>query len=130
MTEFYVGCLPKAPSGIAHKMKVVVVVLFAAAITCGIGFAALQLTYSRAFFESGKERPFDGIIEAIPYPTLLSSSDATSSAFRDLLVAKGKYGADSEVATYVGKRVRLRGSLIYRGDQKMIVLSGGPIAVP
>ena len=51
MTEFYVGYLPKAPSGIARKMKVVVVVLFAAAITCAIGFAALQRTYSRSFFE-------------------------------------------------------------------------------
>jgi len=28
MTEFYVGYLPKAPFGIARKMKVVIVVLF------------------------------------------------------------------------------------------------------
>jgi hypothetical protein len=50
MTEFYVGYLPKAPSGIARKMKVVIVVLFAAATTCAIGFAALQRTYARSFF--------------------------------------------------------------------------------
>jgi hypothetical protein len=130
MTEFYVGYLPEAPSGIARKMKVVIVVLFAAATTCAIGFAALQQTYSRSFFESGKERTFDGVIEASPYPTLLSSPDAANgSPLRYLLVAKGKHGADSEVATYLGKSVRLRGALIYRDDQKMIVVSGDSIAV-
>jgi hypothetical protein len=129
VTEFYVGYLPKAPSGIARKMKVVIVVPFAAATTCAIGFAALQRTYARSFFESGKERTFDGIIEASPYPALLSSPDAAnSSPLRYLLVAKGKHGADSQVAAYVGKSVRLRGTLIYRDDQKMIVLSGGSIA--
>ena len=130
MTEFYVGYLPKAPSGIARKMKVVIVVLFAAATTCAIGFAALQRTYSRSFFESGKERTFEGVIEASPYPALLLSPEgANSSALRYLLVAKGKHSADSQVAAYVGKSVRLRGRLIYRDDQKMIVLSGGSIAV-
>lgn len=129
MTEFYVGYLPKAPSGIARKMKVVVVVLFAAVTTCAIGFAALQRTYSRSFFESGRERTFEGIIEASPYPALLSSPDgANSSALRYLLVAKGKHGAENQVAAYVGKSVRLRGMLIYRDDQKMIVLSAGSIA--
>jgi hypothetical protein len=131
MTEFYVGYLPKAPSGIARKMKVVIVVLFAAATTSAIGFAALQRTYSRSVFESGKERTFEGVIEASPYPALLSSPDgANSSALRYLLVAKGKHGADSQVAAYLGKSVRVRGMLIYRDDQKMIVLSGGSIAAP
>jgi len=130
MTEFYVGYLPKAPSGIARKMKAVIVVLFAAATTCAMRFAVLQRTYARSFFESGKERTFAGVIEASPYPTLLSSPEAAnSSAVRYLLVAKGKHGADSQVAAYVGKSVRLRGTLIYRDDQKMIVVSGGSIAV-
>jgi hypothetical protein len=35
----------------------------------------------------------------------------------------------SQVAAYVGRSVRLRGTLIYRDDQKMIALSGGSIAV-
>ena len=130
MTGFYVGYLPKAPSGIARKMKVVVVVLFAAATTSAIGFAALQRTYSRSFFESGKERTFDGVVEASPYPTLLSSPDgANASASRYLLVANGKHGADSQLAAYIGKSVRLRGRLIYRDDQKMIALAAGSIAV-
>lgn len=129
MTEFYLGYLRKAPSGIALKMKVVIVVLFAATTTCAVAFAALQRTYSRSFFESGKERTFEGVIEASPYPTLLSLPDvANPSGLRYLLVAKGKRGADSQVATYVGKSVRLRGTLIYRDDQKMIALSGGSIA--
>lgn len=130
MTEFYVGYLPKAPSEIARKMKVVIVVLFAAATTCAIRFAALQRTYARSFFESGKERTFNGVIEASPYPTLLSSPDAANaSASRYLLVANAKHGADSQVAAYIGKSVRLRGRLIYRDDQKMIALAAGSISV-
>jgi hypothetical protein len=50
------------------------------------------------------------------------------SGLRYLLAAKGKRGADSQVATYVGKKVRLRGTLIHRDDQKMIALSGDSIA--
>jgi hypothetical protein len=130
MTEFYVGYLPKAPSGIARKMKVVIVVLFAAATISAIGFAAVQRTYSRSFFESGKQRTFDGVIEASPYPILVSAPDSTNSdGLRYLLVADGKHGADSQVAPYVGKTVRLQGRLIYRNDQKMITLPGGSIAV-
>ena len=129
MNEFYVGYLPKVPSGIARRMTAVIVVLFAAAITCAIGFAAVQRTYSRSFFESGKERTFEGVVETNPYPTLVSPPDAAnSSTLRYFLVAKGKYGADSQVAPYVGKSVRLRGTLIYRDDLKMIVLSAGSIA--
>src|SRR5260370_35163312 len=120
MTEFYVGSLPKAPSGIARKMKVVIAVLFAAATTCAIGFAAVQRTYSRSFFESGKIRTFYGAIEANPYPTLLTSPDAAnSSGFRYLLVANGKHGADSQVPAYPGKSVRVRGRLLPREAPKM-----------
>jgi hypothetical protein len=43
--------------------------------------------------------------------------------------SEGEHGADSQVAAYLGKSVRLRGTLIYRDDQKMIVLSAGSIAV-
>src|SRR5258707_12275827 len=119
MTEFYVGSLPKAPSGIARKMKVVIVVLFAATTPCAIGFAAVQRTYSRSFFESGKIRTVYGAIEANPYPTLLTSPDAAnSSGFRYLLVSNGKHGADSQVAAYGGKRVRVRGRLIYQWSHK------------
>jgi hypothetical protein len=130
MTEFYVGYLPKAPSGIARRMKVAIVVLFAAATTCAIAFAAVQRTYSRSYFESGKKRTFDGVIEAIPYPTLVSSPDATHpDGLRYLLVADGKHGADNQVDAYVGKSVRLQGRLIYRDDQKMITLPRGSITV-
>jgi hypothetical protein len=130
MTEFYVGYLPKAPSGIARRMRVVIVALFATATSCAIGFAALQRTYSRSFFESGKQRTFDGVIETRPYPTLVSSPDATNpDGLRYLLVADGKHGADSQVAPFVGKTVRLRGRLIYRDGQKMITLPGDSIAV-
>jgi hypothetical protein len=130
MSEFYVGYLPKAPAGIAGRIKLVAVGLFSAAIICAVGFAALQRTYARSFFEFGKERTFQGVIETSPYPTLVSTPEiANGSPSRYFLVATGKHGADSQVAAYVGKLVRLRGTLIYRNDQEMIELSKASITV-
>jgi len=123
MTEFYVGYLPKH-FRIARKMR--------PSLSCYSPrrrlrhwFAALQRTYARSFFESGKKHVDGSSKQAIPDPTLITDA-ANGSALRYLLV-----GRESMVliasATYVGKSVRLRGTLIYRMT-RMIVLSAGSIA--
>jgi hypothetical protein len=131
MSEFYVGYLPKAPDGIARRIRVAVGLLFAIAVIGAITFACVQRTYAPAAFEYGKERNFEGVIEQQPFPTLVvkrpGSTDSGSSRY--LLVAEGKHGADHEVSGIDGKTVRLRGSLIYRGDQTMIELVNGSISV-
>jgi len=82
-------------------------------------------------FRVRKQRSFEGIIERKPFPTLLvkkpGSPDFGSSHY--LLVAEGKHGAGDEVSAFEGKSVRLKGTLIYRGNQTMIEVVSGSIAV-
>ena len=131
MNEFYVGYLPKAPAGISRRIRTVVIALMVIAVAGAITFASVQLTFVPAMFEYGKQRSFEGIIERKPFPTLLVKrpgySDSGSSHY--LLVGEGKHGADNEVSKVEGKAVRLMGTLIYRGNQTMIEVVKGSIAV-
>jgi hypothetical protein len=131
MNEFYVGYLSKAPAGISRLIRAVVIALMAIAVIGAFTFAYVQRTFAPAIFEYGKQRSFQGIIERKPFPKLLvkrpGSPDSGSSHY--LLVAEGKHGADDEVSEFDGKSVRLKGTLIYRGNQTMIEVVGGSIAV-
>ena len=131
MNEFYVGYVPKAPAGISRRIRAVVIALMAIAVMGAFTFACVQRTFAPAMFEYGKQRSFEGIIERRPFPTLLvkrpGSPDSGSSHY--LLVAEGKHGADDEVSEFEGKSVRLKGSLIYRGNQTMIEVVKGSILV-
>ena len=131
MNEFYVGYLPKAPAGISRRIRAVVIALLVIAVAGAFTFASVQRTFVPAMFEYGKVRSFEGIIERKPFPTLLvkrpGSADSGSSHY--LLVAEGKHGADDEVSAFEGKSVRLRGTLIYRGNQTMVEVVKGSIAV-
>src|SRR5439155_3212545 len=64
-------------------------------------------------------------------PTLLVNRPGSpnSGSSHYLLVAEGKHGADNEVSAFEGKSVRLKGTLIYRGNQTMIEVVRGSIAV-
>ncbi|MEM7394112.1 MAG: hypothetical protein AAF492_17370, partial [Verrucomicrobiota bacterium] len=77
-------------------------------------------------FEFGNARDFEGIIMAKPFPTLmLARPGEVTGPFKErvsryLLVAPGKFGADSLIEDLDGYRVKLSGTLIYRDDQTMI----------
>ena len=131
MNEFYVGYVPKAPAGISRMVRAVVIALMAIAVIGAFTFASVQRTFAPAMFEYGKHRSFEGIIERRPFPTLLvkrpGSPDSGSSHY--LLVAEGKHGTDDVVSAFEGKSVRLKGTLIYRGNQTMIEVVRGSISV-
>jgi hypothetical protein len=131
MNEFYVGYLPKAPAGIARRIKTLIVILLVLGAIAAIAFARVQKTFAPSTFEYGKERTFQGVVEISPYPTLdvPGSSGRDGKAMRYLLVAAGKHGADGQVAAFAGKTVRVRGTLIYRSNQTMIELVKDSIAV-
>jgi len=130
MNEFYVGYLPKAPAGVARRIRIAVAILIVFATALAITFAKIQRTYAPSVFEFGKERSFAGVIVNSPFPTLVVSrpGPAESGSPRYLLVAAGKHGADSQTAAYAGKAVQLRGTLIYRDRQMMIELVSGSIS--
>src|SRR5664279_3671943 len=124
MNEFYVGYLPKAPSGIASRIWWTVSLLFLVAATGPIIFAKVQRTYSPSVFEFRQERTFEGIVDVRPYPALLvprpNAARGQEPYSRYTLVADGKHGAIDQVYALVGKTVRLQGTLIYRDDQTMV----------
>ena len=124
MNEFYVGYLPKAPPGVARRIRRVISALFVAGAVVAIGFASVQRAFAPAVFEFGEIRTFEGMIELKPFPSLLMSAPRSQGTgpSRYLLVAAGKHGADEQIAAYADKTVRLRGTLIHRENQMMIEL--------
>jgi len=131
MTEFYVGYLPKAPTGIAKRIKTLIAIALVLGAVAAITFARVQMTFAPSTFEYGKEQTFEGVIETRPFPALVTtgSGGTDTEAKRYLLVATGKHGADSQVLPYAGQTVRLRGTLIHRGNQSMIELVKDSVAV-
>ena len=131
MSEFYVGYLPKAPAGIARRIKTLIAMVLVLGAVAAMVFARVQEIFAPSTFEYGKERTFEGVIETRPFPALVTTgSGATDNQTkRYLLVATGKHGADSQLQPYAGRPVRLRGTLIYRDNQSMIELVNDSIAV-
>jgi hypothetical protein len=132
MNDFYVGYLPKAPIALARFVRKVIVLLGLLAVAVAVALVTGQMPFANSAFEYGKTRTFEGIIDARPYPMLLvarpgevGSGDKHS---RYLLVAPGKHGADSLVASFDGQEVRLKGQLIYRENGTMIEIEPGSIA--
>ena len=131
MNEFYVGYLPKAPVGIARRIRTVVVLLLIFAAIAAMVFARVQSTFAPSVFEYGKVSTFEGTIETTPYPILIVAGPGSTEpkSSRYLLVAEGKHGADSQVATFTGRNVQLRGTKIYRENQMMLEVASGSISL-
>src|SRR5215467_7544634 len=131
MNEFYVGYLPKAPAGIANRIRTLIAIVLVMGAVAAITFARIQKTFAPSTFEYGKERTFEGVIETRPFPALVTSGfGATDTQTkRYFLVATGKHGADSQVQPYLGRTVRLRGTQIYRDNQSIIDLVKHSVSV-
>jgi hypothetical protein len=80
-----------------------------------------QPQFADSRFEFGVYRDYTGVIEERPYP-ILRSGDASF-----LLVARGKHGFSEAAKGWQGKSVRLRGSLIERGPDRMLEVVPGSI---
>ena len=115
--EFYVGYQPKAPPALARIVRryvigvMVVTILAAGALLIG------QTPFDDAKFDYGVYADHSGVLEAQPYPVLRT---ATGSF---LLVAPGKHGF-SEHSPGI---VRLKGSLIERGSERMLEVMPGSV---
>lgn len=128
--EFYVGYLDPAPEGLSAWLHRRVLGL----ILVGLGIALLwqggHAVLPRATFEFGDVREFEGVVLLEPTPSLLVSRPAGSDGepySRYAVVAFGKMGAQGELAPFEGRRVRLRGTLVYRGERTLIELAEGEL---
>jgi len=123
--EFYIGWEAKAAPRIGSTVRRAVVVLLALAVVLGVSLAVAQRMIGVSVFEWGKVKEFSGVLKSQPYPHLLvprpgiaTGQTAFSSYY---LVKPFKFGLNPETASrFDGKAVRLRGTLIYRGNQTMI----------
>lgn len=131
-SELYVGYQPQAPTRLARFYRRLVPVLLAAMPALGALLAASQGPFDPGVFELGRERSFSGTVREHPYPMLVvarpgATEGAEAGVSRYYLVAPGKHGASRQVAEWDGRRVRLEGSLIYRGGQTMIEVAAGSV---
>ena len=120
--ELYVGYLPQAPPGVAAWTRRVVALVFVVVAALAVVLAAAQRPFSKAVFEFGVERRFEGVMRADPHPVLEVARPGVApdsgTVSRYLLVNPFKHGA--EIGGHDGERVRLSGSLIYRDDLTML----------
>lgn len=132
MSDFYVGYLPKAPPALSHFLRKLVLGLALLAAVVALLLVTGQMPFASSIFEYGKVRGFEGTVALAPYPVLWvprpGKTGSLDSASEYLLVAPGKHGADDLMAGFAGKRVRLRGQLIYRDGQTMVEVMPGSIA--
>lgn len=113
--DFYIGWEEKAEPSFGRRARLSAILLLLAAPAVAFLLAASQSPFDDATFEFGNVRDIEGVVRLLPHPVL---EVATPSGDIDhwLLVAFGKRGADDQVAEFEGEKVRLRGTLIYRGD--------------
>jgi hypothetical protein len=123
--DFYIGYQAQAPTALGRFHRRLAGALILAAAAFGAGLAGLMHPLPPAHFEFGQLRSFEGWISERPFPSLLvlRPGQATGQAAqlsRYLLVAEGKHGAQEQVSGLDGRRVRIEGTLAWRGSQALI----------
>lgn len=125
--EFYVGYQRQAPPALGRFLRRTVGLLLALALVLGLTLACLQRPFDPGTFEYGVERQLSGVVWERPYPLLAVERPRARGTSLYHLVAFGKHGGGAEVAGLDGRRVRLAGSLIYRGGQTMVEIAPGSV---
>lgn len=120
--DFYIGYLPKMSKNLAKVVKTFVILALLAATGLAFVLWIAQKPFAKSVFEFGTIRNFEGTIQARPIPFLLIEKTEKNNGLptyqRFPLVAEGKHGVEANF--FDGRRVHLKGTLIYRDDLQMI----------
>lgn len=131
MSKLYIGYLPKMPKSIARYVRAAAALALLGAASFAALLALGQRPFAEAFFEFGSVKEFEGTIQAKPVPFLIVEKEERANGLPGLeriaLVSEGKFGAFDAVKAVEGKRVKLRGTLIYRDGTRMIELAEGSV---
>ncbi len=125
--DFYVGYIEKAPAALGRWLKALAAATLAGAVLSGVLIGMGQRQLPEATFDYGVRTEWSGYLVSDPFPALLTRDNGGEIA-RVHLVAVGKHGADETVTPYVGRWVSLTGTLIHRGNQRMLELEPASIA--
>lgn len=130
--EFFIGWMPKAPSGFAKHVRGAIIVLLFIVALAAIVLAISQKKFSTANFEFGKLTEVKGIYFDSPVPCLkaVNGKDISGnlSYITIPLIGYGKFGAegvlsDIQKAKNISlneKEVTLKGTLLYN-DGKLLM---------
>mgnify|MGYP001408379974 CR=1 FL=1 len=121
MNEFYVGYLPKAPEGLGHTLRRIIVGLNFVAVVVVLLLLIGQQPFADSRFEFLAYRDYQGLVTGSPYPSLRTENG------RFLLVSPGKHGATDLVREFNFRDVQLEGALIRRADNMMLEILPGSI---
>ncbi|MEP7272334.1 MAG: hypothetical protein ABI882_12590 [Acidobacteriota bacterium] len=129
--EFYVGYEPQPAPGIGSLVRRLAWLLLLVLALVGVFLVVGQKRLPAAVFEYGQQREFEGVIRERPFPTLNVERPgiAANTQSRYALVAVGKHGAQTQLTGLEGRRVKLRGTLIYRDGLSMIEIADGTLEV-
>ena len=127
----YIGWSEDTPPWVGRFLVWLVPSVLLAGLLLAALIAAAQQTFGPGRFEYGVTRVFEGEVQAWPVPSLLVDRPGRAPVGQRrsawILVDQGKHGAGPRVAPLDGRRVQLRGALVYRGDQTLVVLSSDPL---
>ena len=114
---------------LAKVIKIFVILAFVFGAGLVVALWLGQKTFPKSVFEFGTIKEFEGTIQAQPIPFLLIETAEKNNGLplfeRVPLVAEGKHEFDAK--SLDGHRVKLKGTLIYRDDLRMIELVGNSV---
>jgi hypothetical protein len=128
--DFYIGWSDDTPPSVGRRIRLMVALIAVFAVGLAATLAASQAPFAASSFEFGEVRTFEGVVTSWPAPALSVARPGQTGPdgwSRYTLVQVGKHGAADRVADLDGHRVRLQGTLIYRGDQTMLELTQAPL---
>lgn len=130
--DFYVGYAAAMPPATARFVRRAVATALALAALVAGAIVAAQERSAPSIFEYGTERELVGVVRESPAPRLIvpapPCTDFCAKSSSWLLTHYGtKRGAADLVHGLDGRSVRLRGVLVYRGDQTLLDVVAGSI---
>jgi hypothetical protein len=130
--EFYVGYAGAMPPALRRFVRRVVGAALAASLAVAGLAVAFHEPFAKSVFEYGDEREWVGWIREAPVPLLVVPGPACSelcAATTSWPLARygTKRGAAELVRGLDGAQVRLRGVLVYRGEQVLLDVVAGSI---
>lgn len=127
-SEFYVGYLP-TPKRLIGFLKLAVPLAIGVTIGASLILARTQTDPGPAVWDDTESHSFSGVVSGGPYPVLYAADRGDGKPGPMLLVSSGKHGCAARLASVAGKSVTLRGTLLRRGEGRMIELDDGDDAV-